>query len=337
MTTLPVGKLSPQLLRQMLASAPQLDPRILVGPGYGLDCAVIDLGSNVLVFKSDPITFATQDIGWYAVQINSNDLATSGATPRWMLVTMLLPEKHTTPDLVNHISQQVHQACQEIGVSVIGGHSEITYGLERPIIIGTMVGEVERSRLVTPRGCQPGDRILLTKGVPIEATAILGREFSEQLQAHLSPDEIFQASQYSHQPGISVLPEALIAAQTGRVNAMHDPTEGGLLAALWELAEASNCQLNFYPERVPVPPLANHICQVFQINPLAAIASGALLIICPPKDALRIKQAVTNSGINIVDIGWVTAGMVSVQAWKGGTKSIMPPPEQDEIAKLFTK
>ncbi len=240
---LPLGKLPPELLARLLAKAPIQDPRVLYGPGIGMDCAVIDLGQHVLVFKSDPITFATDDIGWYAVQVNANDIATTGATPRWMLATLLLPENLTDPEMVEHIFEQLAQAARQLGISVVGGHTEITYDLHRAILIGTLIGEVEREQLVMPGGARPGDRLLLTKGVPIEATALLAREFPDRLRPALTETEIEAARQYLYQPGISVVRDARIAIQTGHVTAMHDPTEGGLASALWELSEASGKQL----------------------------------------------------------------------------------------------
>ncbi|MCB8942785.1 MAG: AIR synthase, partial [Ardenticatenaceae bacterium] len=237
-TPLPLGKLPPPLLAQLLAQAPVFDERVIVKPGIGLDCAVIELGDTLLVFKSDPITFATDEIGWYLVQVNSNDIATTGATPRWLMVTMLLPEGQTTADLVTTINQQLVSACEEKGISLIGGHTEITYGLERPILMGTLIGEVTRDRLITPHKMNAGDHILLTKGIPIEATAILAREFPERLQGILSDEELQQAQNFLTEPGISVLREAQLAVDAGEVTAMHDPTEGGLAGALWELAEA---------------------------------------------------------------------------------------------------
>ncbi len=155
-----------------------------------------------------------------------------------------------------------------------GGHTEITAGLERPILVGTLIGEVERERLITPRGASPGDRILLTKGVPIEATAILAREFPERLNGVLNPDELQQARDFLHDPGISVLREARLAVQAGRVTAMHDPTEGGVACALWELAEASDRSLVVDPATIPVPALAARVCQAFGLDPLAGKRVG---------------------------------------------------------------
>jgi hydrogenase maturation factor len=332
---LPVGKLPPKLLARLLASAPVQDERILVGPGVGLDCAVVDLGSTLLVFKSDPITFATDEIGWYAVQVNANDIATTGAVPTWFLMTLLLPDGSTTSELVEQISQQVFETCQSIGVSVIGGHSEITHGLERPIVVGTLVGEVAREDLITPRGAEPGDRLLITKGVPVEATAILAREFPHKLHGLLSAEEISQAGNYLYDPGISVLKDAYLATKTGKVTAMHDPTEGGLASALWELAEACGYAIVFDPETVPVPPLAQRICRAFEIDPLGAIASGALLLSTSPEDASQICRSLNLEGIACAEIGSVEPG--SAQVWRRTVegRELLPRPKRDEIARVF--
>ncbi len=332
---LPVGKLPPELLARILSAAPLRDDRLLVGPGVGLDCAVVDIGSTLLVFKSDPITFATDEIGWYAVQVNANDIATSGAVPTWFLMTVLLPEGSATAEGVEQISQQVFQACQQIGVSVIGGHSEITAAVKQPVIVGTMIGEVSHQGLVTPRGAQPGDGLLLTKGVPIEAVSILAREFPRQLKSELSLEEIAAARDYLYQPGISVLNDAQAALKAGQVTAMHDPTEGGLRAALWELAIACGHDLVVDLPRIPISPLAKRICTVFEIDPLAAIASGALLITTPANQAAPICQALEMEGLSCTEIGKVERGNGKVWFDTGGKPGLLPYPERDEIARVF--
>ena len=334
-STLPVGKLPPDLLEQLLAQTPVQDPRVLLGPGIGLDCAVLDLGATLLVLKTDPITFATEEIGWYAVQVNANDIATTGARPRWLMTTLLLPEGNTTPEMVATIHADLHETCKQIGVSIIGGHTEITFGLERPILVGTMIGEVDHQNLVTPRGASPGDRILLTKGVPIEATAILAREFTEQLRAQLSPEEIEQASAFLYNPGISVLKDAQIALNAGKVTAMHDPTEGGLSSAMWELAHASNCSLTIDPQAVFIPPLSKRICQVFNLNPLAALASGALLLTASAQHAGNIRRALESEGISCQEIGVVESGPPAVFQISDSGRHDLPLPARDEIARLF--
>jgi len=335
MNSLPVGKLPPEHLIRILSQAPISDERVILGPGVGLDCAVVEYGDRYLVLKSDPITFATDEIGWYAVQVNANDVATTGAKPSWMLVTALLPEGATSPELVEEISQQLFRACQHMEISVVGGHTEITYGLERPILIATLIGEVERENLITPRGAKPGDQILITKGVPIEATAILAREFPQKLAQSLETEEINSAKNYLYDPGISVVLEASIAARTGKVTAMHDPTEGGLIGALWELSQACGQAIIFEPDDVPIPTLSREICKIFNIDPLAAIASGALLLTCPPKDAPEIFAALESEAISCALIGKIETGSVGLWREKPGGREAIPLPEQDEIAKVY--
>ncbi len=332
---LPVGKLPPEVLARLLEQAPADDPRVLLRPGIGLDCAVIDAGPDLLVFKSDPITFATDEIGWYLVQVNANDLATTGATPRWLLLTLLLPEDQTTVERVEQLAGQVYAACRAIGVSVVGGHTEVTYGLSRPILAGTLIGEVARDRLVTPRGAQPGDRLLLTKGVPIEATALLAREFPQRLAQVLSAAELEQARNFLREPGLSILADAQAAQRAGRVTAMHDPTEGGLAAALWELAEASDHSLWFDPARVPVPPLSARVCAAFGLDPLAAIASGALLLTTPPAEAATIVAALQAQGIPCAEIGAVEDGPAVVWRNHEAGRVEQPRPPRDEITRVF--
>jgi hydrogenase maturation factor len=194
-----------------------------------------------------------------------------------MLATLLLPEGGATRENVEQISEQLFLACREIGVSLVGGHTEVTAGLDRSILIGTMLGEVSREALVTPRGAHPGDSLCLTKGVPIEATALLAREFPERLMSVLSEAELRQAQGFLHNPGISIWRDARIAVAAGLVTAMHDPTEGGLAAALWELAEASQCSLLVDPTAVLLPPLSEKVCRAFDIDPLAPLPLGVTL------------------------------------------------------------
>jgi hydrogenase expression/formation protein HypE len=333
---LPLGKLPPELLERILKQAPAFDKRLFLGPGTGLDCAVLDFGDRYLVLKSDPITFASDEIGWYLVQVNTNDIATTGAVPKWLLVTALLPEGKTSPEMVETLTDQIYRACQTHQISLIGGHTEITHGLDRPLLIGTLIGEVDRQDLVTPKGARPGDIVLITKGVPIEGTAILAREFPSRLSDELSVDEIDTARRYLHQPGISVLRDAQIAVKTGGVTAMHDPTEGGLATALWELAKASNTSLEIDLSAVPVPMLSRRICQVFGINPLATIASGALLITCASDRADLVRQALQENGIACTEIGAVLDGPAMVwEITSGAGRKPVLYPERDEIARVY--
>jgi hydrogenase maturation factor len=333
--SLPVGKLPPEMLARLLAAAPADDPRVLLGPGVGLDCAVIDLGGQLLVCKSDPVTFATDQLGTYVVRVNANDLATTGAAPSWLLVTLLLPEKTADEAMVERLMGQIGDACRELDIALVGGHTEITYGLDRPVAAGALLGLVERDRLVTPRGTRPGDRLLLTKSVPIEATAVLARERAERLGDVLTDTEIARAQGYLNRPGIGVTRDARIALDAGRVTAMHDPTEGGLAAALWELAQASGRGLRFDPAAVPVTPLSAQVCAAFAIDPLTAIASGALLLTAPAPDAGRIRTALVSEGIPCTEIGEVIEGPPQVLQSEGSGWRPSPLPERDGLAQVF--
>jgi hydrogenase maturation factor len=203
-----------------------------------------------------------------------------------------------------------------------------------------MIGEVSREQLVTPLGAQPGDRLLLTKGIPIEATAVLSRELPNRLlgfPAGLSDVELKTAQDFLHQPGISVLPEAQLAIQTGQVHAMHDPTEGGLYTALWELAQACQHTLWVDLSAVPVFPLSARICRLLDLDPLGAIASGALLLAAPALDAAKITAALSQAGIPCTEIGLVSfeAGSPVVRSGFSPEAELVPHPARDEIAKLF--
>jgi hydrogenase maturation factor len=306
------------------------------GPGIGLDCAVLDFGSILLVLKSDPITFASDQIGWYLVQVNANDIATTGALPRWLLITALFPENATTPGIVESISDQVFKACKELDITIIGGHTEITHGISHPILVGTLIGEVGREKLITPKGAQPGDRVLLTKGVPIEATALLAREFSSRLNGVLTENEISEAQAFLHQPGISILHDAQIACQKGRVTAMHDPTEGGIVGACWELAEACGHSLNLDPSQIFIPSLSLRICNFFGLDPYRSIASGSLLLTVSPTDATNVCDALQHEGIRCSDIGFITDGPPVVNISNHPERYDFQRPDRDEITRMFS-
>jgi hydrogenase expression/formation protein HypE len=219
-----VGKLPMEFLRELLERYGGQDDRLVVGPRVGEDAAVLDMGERYLVVKTDPITFATDEIGWYLVHINANDLATMGATPRWLLLTLLLPERRTSRTMVEEIFAQVSQACDELSVVHCGGHTEITHGLDRPIAVGLLLGEVEKPDLVRTSGAQVGDDVILTKGIAIEGTAVLARELETRLMPEVGTDLVARARSFLREPGISVVRDAQLVRKAGQPHAMHDPT-----------------------------------------------------------------------------------------------------------------
>jgi hydrogenase maturation factor len=319
-------------LRQQIPA----DPRVLIGPRVGVDAAVIDLGDRLLVAKSDPITFATEAIGYYAVTVNANDIAVMGGTPRWFLATLLLPETSTTPALVQDIFTQIRQACQELHITLVGGHTEITVGLERPILAGHMLGEVSRERLVTSAGAQVGDAILLTKGFPLEGIAIIARECAAQLVARgHSSDEIARWQRFLWTPGISVVKEAHLLQQAVDVHAMHDPTEGGVATGLLELAQASGVGLHILVDQLPVLAEGVALCQAFGLDPLGTIASGALIATVPAAQVERAVHACTASGIACYRIGTVVAQADELLLCTETATRPLPTFARDEILKIF--
>ncbi len=329
-----VGKLPTPILADVLARLSRPDPSVVLGPGIGVDCAVVRTGDGLLVCKCDPITFVTRDLGHYLVQVNANDLATTGATPRWLMATLLLPEGQADRAMVDGIMGQITRACEEMGAVLVGGHTEITHGLDRPIAVGCLLGEVSPEALVTPRGARPGDRILLTKGVPIEGTAILAAELAHRLDGGLGAGELEAAQAFLWEPGIGVLRDARVALGAGRVTAMHDPTEGGLLAALWELAQACGHGLRVDLAAVPVPELSAKICRLLEVDPLATIASGALLLTVAPEDGDAIQRALEAEGIACAEIGEVREGPARLES-AGPDGAAITPPERDEVARLL--
>lgn len=201
---LPTGKLDVQILRKLLKKYSTTDKRVLLGPRIGEDAAAIEMGETVLIVTTDPITFATSEIGYYSVMVNANDIATTGAEPRWYTVSILLPEGKATEDLADSIFNQIHKACEKLGISLIGGHTEITYGLDRPIIVGQMIGEVQKGALITTSGAEPGDLVLLSKGICIEGTSIIAREKEGSLLSRgISGDLVERARRFLFDPGIS--------------------------------------------------------------------------------------------------------------------------------------
>lgn len=332
---LPVGKLSMDHLAGLLDRYSSPDARVIVGPRIGEDATVIDFGEAYLVAKTDPITFATDEIGFYAINVNANDIATMGAKPRWFLATILLPESSTTEELIEEIFSQISSACRQLNVSFCGGHTEVTYGLDRPIVVGQMLGEVEKEKLITTSGAMVGDDIILTKGIAIEATSILAREMEGKLQGKYPPDLIERCKGFLHDPGISVVREAEIAVENAEVHAMHDPTEGGLATGLHELARAADVGMIVYGDAIHILPETALLCQEFGLNPLGLIASGSLIITLPPQDSARVLAKLREAGIEAAVIGRVWEKERGMKLEVNGERKDLPYFARDEIAKIF--
>jgi len=333
---LPPGKLPAPLLAELLGQAVPTDPRVLIGPRVGEDAAVIDMGDRLLIATSDPITFATDAIGYYAVTVNANDIAVMGGTPRWFLATLLLPETGTTATLVQDLFAQIRQACRQLGIALVGGHTEITVGLDRPVLSGHMLGEVTRQRLVSSAGVQVGDALLLTKGFPVEGVSIIARERAVQLAAQgYTASDIARWQQFLYTPGISVVRDAGVLQQAVAVHAMHDPTEGGVATGLRELAQASGVGLHISAAQLPVLPEGALLCAAFGLDPLGTIASGALLAAVPAAQAAAAMAACAAAGIACYRIGTAVADPAEVVLYTGTVSRPLPTFGRDEIVRIF--
>jgi len=336
MSFLPVGKLRAEALQAVFDRHPLKDPRVVVGPRIGEDAAVLDVGDRYLVATTDPITFATADLAWYAVHVNANDVAVRGARPRWLLTTILLPAGGASEESAAALVEEIAQVCAEIDVSVVGGHTEVTHGLDHAVVVGTMLGEVAKDRLVTTAGAQVGDAVVMTKGVPLEGAAIIAREKETELLARgVPPAVVRKAKALLRAPGISVLPEAEIACEVGAVHAMHDATEGGIATALREIADAAGVGLRIDRERIMTLPEGARLCAAFGLDPLGTIASGCLLITLPPADAGLVLHALAREGIDCHFIGQVVPRGEGVTLVEANVPRAMPVFAQDEITRIF--
>ena len=331
-----VGKLPADLLGRLLNTANSPDPRVLLGPRVGADAAIIDMGDTVLVAKSDPVTFAAERIGWYTVQVNANDIACLGATPKWFLATVLLPEG-AEPELAEEIFGQITEACDGLGVVLVGGHTEITYGLTRAIVSGHMLGEAKKSDVVWPGGALPGDSLLLTRGIAIEGTALLAREAAGALRAGgMSNIDIDAAAALLESPGISVVRAAQIACSVGGIHAMHDPTEGGLATGLAELASAASVGVEVDADAIHVLPETQSVCGALHLEPLGLLASGALLMAVGSRGVANVQGALNQEGIASQVIGRVTELSEGLKV--GSTSGLSPLPtfSRDELARYMS-
>ena len=331
---LPAGKLPNDLLREFLDQFVFNDPSILINPGIGEDTAAIDMQSEeVLVLKSDPITFASDSIGQYAVLINANDIATSGARPRWLLTTLLFPQG-VTPSEIRSVVYELKDFCQQWQITLCGGHTEITDAVTRPVVAGMMAGTVTKDDLIDKRNMNSGDRILLTKGVAVEGTAIIAREFTAKLaDLGMPASEIDKCAAFL--ADLSIITEAQIAADHAGTSAMHDVTEGGLATALEELSIAGGCRIKVNMDAVPVFRETDKICGLLNIDPLGLIGSGSLLISCRENDWDKLKKTISDAGIKVTCIGEVLEKGQGIEAYKDGKRVAWPKFEVDEIARLF--
>jgi hydrogenase expression/formation protein HypE len=276
---------------------------VTLSPSVGEDAAILQAGNQVLAVSSDPITGAEEWLGWLAVHVSANDVATRGVQPRWFNSIILLP-KNSTTELVERICTQMDKAARQLNVAIVGGHCEVTPGIDHPIVAGCAIGVAEKGKYVSSSGARIGDSIILTKGTGIEGTAILASDRRAELLEVFDESFVKKAENFFEK--ISVVNDALTAFRIGGVSAMHDPTEGGVAGGLHELADAANVGFQVYEKKILVPEETRKICAHFGVDPLQLISSGSLLIVAEEEKTDEIISSLSRNGVQASIIGEVT-------------------------------
>lgn len=325
-----VGKLSPELLEELVLSKLSVEREdVLVHAGLGEDSAIIDFGQEVCIISSDPITGAVTGIGELAVHVACNDVAACGGSPVGIQVVLLLPE-HIEEEQIGEIMTDIQKTAAKLGVEIIGGHTEITSKVRDCIVAVTAVGRAPKEQFVTSSGARPGDCLVLTKGVGIEATLILAQDFPNLLPQNQVSPEVLQW----FRDRLSVVPEGVCGAKFG-VHAMHDITEGGLLGAAAELASASGLGFEIWEEAVHIPPLTQAYVEVLGIDPLKLLSSGAMLMATDRGEELVAELAKGNIPAYIV--GRMTAEKARRVVRKNGQVEDVPLFVQDEVWRILAE
>lgn len=302
---------------------------VLIGAGVGEDCAVMQLSPDeVFVLSTDPITGTDKDMGKLAIHITANDLASAGAEPIGVLLTVLLPPS-ADESLIRHLMQEVESVCEELHIQAMGGHTEVTAAVNQPLISVTGVGKIQKDRLVTTGGARAGDDVVMTKWTGLEGTSIIAKEKEKELRLRFSKAFVEEAKSFDR--FLSVVPEAAVAVKSG-VSAMHDVTEGGIYGALWELAEASGVGLEIDLKKIPIRQETVEICECFRLNPYQLISSGCMLMTSP--DGRKLVRDLEKEGIRATLIGRCVEGKAK-KVVNGEDTAYLERPKTDELYKIY--
>jgi hydrogenase maturation factor len=333
---LPSGKIPKEILEEVIFKNLGVKRKeVVLGPSAGIDGAVIDLGNKSLIASMDPITGAIERIGWLAVNINANDIATFGVEPLFFLSCILLPEK-SGRKIVETISVQMNKAAKELGIAIIGGHCEVTPGLSNPIVVGCTISVTEKGNYVTAGGAKPGNKLILTKSAGMEGTAILAADREEYLKKALKPASLQNAKNFYD--SISVVKDAITAFKTGGASAMHDPTEGGIFGGVHEMADASRIGVKVFEEKILIAKETSEICKFFEIDPLQLIGSGALLIAAKSNSAEKILNSLKEQKIKASIIGeFLESPSRRSLIRKDGSEAGLIRPEYDHLWRALQK
>lgn len=324
------GKIPMHILQNVIfKNLGVLRKEVILGPTAGVDGAVLEIGDQTVIVSMDPITGAVEHIGFEAVNINANDVATFGVQPAFLFSCIMLPEGADS-QMIEDISIQMGKAAEELGIAIVGGHCESTPNLDSPIVVCCIMGITKKGEYITSRGAKEGDKIILTKSAGIEGTAILATDREAQLTDVLSAEMLQAAKDFYNQ--VSIVKDALTAYQTGGVHAMHDPTEGGILNGIHEMADSANLGLKIFEKEIVIKPETREICQYFEIDPLQLISSGALLIAADPKAATKIIETLKQQDIYAAVIGeFNNHSKERIIETKKGKTQTLPRPITDHL------
>lgn len=325
-----IGKVPESVLKRAVFRQIQTKrEEVLIGAGVGEDCAAIELKEDeVFVISTDPITGTSKDAGYVAMHVTANDLASAGAEPVGVMLTLLLPESFEEAEL-KKLMKQMEEAASSLNLQIMGGHTEVTAVVNQPLITVAGVGKAKKDRLITTGGAKPGDDVVITKWIGLEGTSIIAKEKEDVLLGRFSGNFVEKAQEFDKY--MSVVPEAAVAVSSG-VSAMHDVTEGGIFGALWEVAEASGVGLEIDMKKIPIRQETIEVCGIFDINPYGLISSGSMLITC--ENGYDLVRELEKKGIPATVAGKVTDGNDRILRNEDEVR-FLEPPKQDELYKIY--
>ena len=330
---LKTGKLDSRLLEEIVFKNIKFRrPEVITRPGIGEDCAVVDFGAYECVMSTDPITAAVGEIGKLAVHISCNDIASNGIEPLGIMLTVMLPEG-TTEEQVEMIMKQAGEVSEKLGVEIIGGHTEITPAVTKPVIVSTAIGRGEKWASQQAENMKPGDYILMTKQAGLEGTGIIAGDFKEELAGLLTEEEFRTAAEMLDQ--VSVVKEGVIAGKIGTAG-MHDITEGGVLGAVWEMCDIADTGAEVWIDQIPVAEVTRKICDHFDIDYLRLISSGSMMIMVHPEVREQMMESLRNAGIPVACIGVICEQEAGMRMVVGNEKIVIAPPASDELYKVIS-
>lgn len=328
---LKTGKLDSELLEKIVFNNITFKrPEVITRPGIGEDCAVVDFGSYECIMSTDPITAAISDIGRLSIHISCNDIASNGVQPLGIMLAVMLPEG-TTEEQIEEMMRQAGEASEALGVEIIGGHTEITPAVTKPVIVSTAIGRGEKWASQNTENMKPGDYIMITKSAGLEGSGIIACDFEQQLENVLTKEEIQEAKELLNH--VSVVTEGVAAGKIG-THGMHDVTEGGVLGAVWEMCQIAGTGAEVWVDKVPVKPVTKKICDYFDIDYLRLISSGCMVIMVAPEKKELMARTMEEAGIEASYIGVIKEADKGICMNVDGELIEIAPPASDELYKV---